>query len=258
MFWKLIHLWKILRNYLLCKLFLITGILKYPSSILPNATYVREIDINNLLIDSYFFVTRRFECLIGDLYDSELDILKSSAFILRDVPGMSMSILGAFFISEYNKFRPINEGQEIWADGSDVLLSDHINNYEIIEPFLSAYFPGNEIHDQSVPFFHSIEKQTVKLLVKDGQEPVVDKKENKYKTFGKTLLKHAPTKLNYWHVELELHDHVPSLIDRDKKLRATKNKDAAQFVIDHILTACGSVQINPEIPLIPRHCYIAN
>ncbi|WP_143014006.1 hypothetical protein [Mucilaginibacter sp. OK268] len=193
--------------------------------------------------ENNFILTRRVDKPIHDIYDQEMDLLRSSTFNNSDVPGMSLNMLGGKFIPEYNKFKTKAKGSEYWTS-QYVWLCEYIKDYEIIEhSFTNIYFQSEDLHKLDIPFTREINRDSKRLYVSLNIDPTTVG--DKYKDNGQLFLKHCPTNLNYWHAEIALTDIDEKELNRNKLNNSQKT--ATTYVIDHILSVCCSISETQNI-----------
>lgn len=249
MSFKLINLLKGLKNIFLCSFYSIVGRLKYPAIILPKSSFYNPIDFEKLLSEVNVVFTRRIDVGINDIHN-EVGVIKTSLFKRKDVPGMSLNILGKHFKSKFNKFKTQKEGSEYW-EGQPIYLSNHINHFtEVDINFSNLYLSSSDLHHVPVPFYRPNDRESIKLYESLGIQPVIDG--SRLMAEGEIFLEHKPTNLNYWHAELSFNSIDGTPINRNKLTPI--QKEAADHVIEHILTGTATIDEPLPIPAIPsRH-----
>jgi hypothetical protein len=232
------------KNYLLYKFFFhIKGYTYYPSSILPKIKYCTKIDIDALLRHQELYILRRSNKTRSETFN-ELGILREDAILGKEIPGLSMNLLGAKFKAGFIKYVPHVKTRAVvnWDGSKTIYLSDFIGLYSTIEIYSPIFFRGSDIHNISIPYVKKENKELTRIL---GKLKLKYRLSNgDVKATGRAVLEHVPTNLNYWHVEQCL------LNFNDIAIPTLKNgfdKDISGYFIAHVL----SVKALPDIDVQP-------
>ena len=233
-----------------CKYYVRTGKVNYPQKILPNIKYVHIIvDMDSLLSAQKSYSVHRSALPLTHTFN-ELGILREDAIPINRIPGLSMNLLGSFFQVEDIKFNPKSPGSDNWDGLLIVNICDFLDCIETIEPpFSPVFFDLSEIHNADVPFERNLDKDLKRKLI---QAKIIDDKYSKSKKElnYKIEIKHAPTNLNYWHIELTLWDY--NIGDKTKiKDAGSKWKEAlCKQALTDVLVANAYSEISDleEIP----------
>lgn len=245
---------KNLQNILLCKWYRLIGRLTFPSKILPRTSYKSQIDIDNLLENLQVYVLRRSDYSLEDTFN-ELGNLRSDAVIPKQIPFLSLNMLGGHFKTKHAFIRIGKEGSRKWIKNEKVYLSEFVNGYEILNKGCSIYIDANSIHNQSFPYSQpstSELREEVDKFFKFIPKPTAEK--DGFHFQGNVKIVHDPTILNYWHVEYNIFDF------KGETIKHKKSKYIEQLCLD-ILTDIVSVNAYPdvkEITMIPENFYKAS
>ena len=246
-------LWKDLKNFLICKFRLFTKGSFYPNSILPKLRYRRYINIDELIEKQQMVILRRSDKPVAETFN-DLGILREDALVAKDLPGFSMNLLGANFKTPFIKYVPIinTKATERWNGIDKIYLADYINLYKIKEVWSPIFFKGSDMHNLEIPYTKSEDKSILKVLKKLHLKYEVS--DSTINSSGKAIIKHVPTNLNYWHLELHLTNFNGDII---KKVSNQFDKDISGYLISHVLSVKGSQELNVAIDIIPKSFYIS-
>ncbi|HKC69730.1 MAG TPA: hypothetical protein VKG26_15940 [Bacteroidia bacterium] len=208
------------------------GKIAYPFKILPSKKYKQEITIDDIFNSELdFLITRRSEKKPEDTFD-EFGEVRVDALIdsLREIPGFSMNLLGGKFKPRHIAFNPKSPASKPWDKDNDKYLWMKFIKYAVfLKPTTPIYYNIKDVHRQEFPFRRLEDANYKKLVANMANKPIViDKKAS---CTGISLIKHAPNKLNYWHIEFHLND---GLTPEDDTVKKVKNKmlaaeDLAKF-----------------------------
>lgn len=181
----------------------------YPTVILPRTYYSDEIDVKKLYAEmTDFWVSRRVE---GE-FEKVANRYGNGWKIERDafgdkIVGYSMNIEGALFDSrKHICIRQIGEGCEPWKDKKAIFILRYRECYEKVVGF-PIYYKASIFQDVPIPYEKNIDKKEYNVLTSNAHKYKLI--EDKFKDTGlvkvmaHTYLKHAPTNLNYWHIQLQ-------------------------------------------------------
>jgi len=244
----LLNLLKGLQNTLLCKYYQLRGKYNYPLSILPKKSYRHIIDIDNLLTEGDFFLVRRSDKSVNETFN-ELNILREDAILVKDVPGMSLNLLGGEFKSEHIMYSPKDNGSKRWKGERVYFFIDFKKSYVILSNPVHIYFPVKKLHGKTFPYYRGKDDHTKKIISALNLKP---EQNGKYKFTGSSRITHDPTNLNYWHIELELKDDNG---DRIKNASSAWITSAAQEALGHFITGSAKNTI-PVIEPIKTKFYL--
>lgn len=181
----------------------------YPTIILPRTYYHKEIDVKRLFADlSDFWVSRRGEGVFEKVASRYGNGWKIERDAFGDkIVGYSMNIEGALFEGgKHVCIRQTGEGSKPWKEKKAIFIFRYLKCYEKAVGF-PIYYKASLFQDVPVPYEKNIDKKEYKVLTSDAHRHKMI--EDKFKEAGlvkvlaHTYLKHAPTNLNYWHIQLQ-------------------------------------------------------
>jgi len=247
---KLQNLWKVLKDFFYYNYRCLLGKSRYPKSILPKQNYTPLLDFDVMSTQGEFFIIRRADVNCRDIFN-EAGALKEGVLSSKDIPGLSMNLLGAFYLPKHIKFRTINKGAESWLNNSKIYMSDFINDYTILNNFCAIIYKLNCLHNASVPFINEKNKVSDKFVKAFNLTPEIIG--TKYKLEGKIRISHAPTNLNFWHVELDLIDATNIKITRkDDNAWARSSK---RHILEHFLSV-PMLEIPENMKKVDKNFYV--
>jgi hypothetical protein len=217
--------------------------LSYPIRIIPKQSYKTEITIQDILDINDTAIVRRSLRNHKDIFD-RFGSLRQDALIedLKDVPGLSMNLLGASF--KTNDIRYIAKGvaSKKWDGFENKLWLNYIKYASFSCDATPIFFYLKDIHNKTVPYvvpqkttneekFKKLKKAFSFEIKEDGEEATI---------FGASVIKHTPNKLNYWHVEFVILDIEARYTPTETKItrkRSSSNyvKTAAEHALNDIL-----------------------
>lgn len=234
MFQTFQHLPKALRNILRCSYLRFLGELDYPNSILPKRRYKPIININDLIKEQAVWLIRRSNKNFDDTFDKVGNeyFLKGDVIPRSDVPSLSLNLLGGYFDSQHIKYRTQlkKPASNKWDGKTIVYLSDHLDDFVVVEDCSPIFIDANAVHDAKVPYKHPVDND-VKNFYKSLNKELVEV-DNKTGVEGKTVVVHDPINLNYWHVELKVLDYS----GKEVNYKGSKwIKDYCQVILDDVI-----------------------
>jgi hypothetical protein len=231
----------------------LNGPVQFPISILPKASYVLTIDFPSLIENQEVFILRRSDRPKEETFN-ELGLLRVDVLKPKEIPFLSLNLLGGDFISEYSRFRIFGKGMERWPGDIDISLEDYPGCFNVIEQICNIFLNANGLHGQKIqyqqPQTKDLTKQVDEFFKGAGKIPVPQ--EGVFEFEGLVNLVHDPTNLNYWHLEYNLFDYkgIPF-----KKVSSTYTENFCKTVISNIICANSSSEA-PEIKGIPKEFYL--
>lgn len=184
---------------------------QYPRQLLPRKEYSNLLDINILAekVPNLTVVRRSdqpIRCLDGTT------ILDEDC-ITKNVFDYSMNLLGGGFDAyRHIKFRQTGAGNDKW-DGKKHLSDEDIDHsYCILGNAYPIFFMVTDINHVTLPYKKKYNRkkemtQSLKSLLSDAEMKRYEDtwEKGKYMEFkGEMTVVHAPTMMNYWHVELKI------------------------------------------------------
>lgn len=223
----------------------------FPISILPKFNYVSLIDVQTLLKNQTVFIIRRSDKSSEDTFN-ELGKLRDDALLPKEIPFLSLNILGGLFKPEHSKFRIIKEGGVRWRNKEFISIVNFLNDYQILENYCLVYIEANGVDSQDFPYSQPSHKDLDREVEKFFQH--VDKPKvinGSYSFKGLSKLLHDPVNLNYWHMELNIFNYQGAPIQYKSNPYI---KVLCQQVISNIISA-NSFQEMPDFQEIPKTFY---
>ena len=217
------YLPKNLRNILVCSYLIIIRKLKYPYNILPCKKYKIKLDIDILIYINDVFISR-----LSNLSREESFITIFNQKLLNDdaidnirIANLSVNLIGGKFKKNHTKFLAKGDGAKMW-NGDLVYLVDYLKDYEYYKDRGIIFIDAKKIHNIELPYnLHSdpnLHKEVAKFQDVVGNCRVITNiPKQEIKVIGKIFLKHSPTNLNYWHLELKVENYSETIIDNPKK-----------------------------------------
>lgn len=204
----------------------------YPESILPSASYCQTLDVDTLL-ENYPVLSVVRQVVLGSD-----DFVRSDS----DVVGLSVNLLGGRYnVKKHLPFLPKSPDATHPWDGNNVnILEYSIDDYTVTDSCYGVYFKVADIHNKVFPFrklfntqkdrddFQIKAKSHCKDLGISWEERLVDifvTKKNPVQVKAITKIVHAPVRMNYWHMMLE----VLPIGEETYILPKERNKGAVKF-----------------------------
>lgn len=243
---------RILRNTLRTNFLRCSGKLIFPLQILPKRNYKSVMNISALIENQSVFILRRSDNSFSDTFN-ELGLLREKALIPKEIPFLSLNLLGGKFKPAYACFRIINDGQKKWINNEPIFICEYLKDFKKLNTTCNIYLNANGIDNQSIPYEMTKNKPLEKEINKFfNYIPKPHIKDGKFELMGKTEIHHDPTKLNYWHVEYNLIDYKGETL---KYNGSEYIKGFCKKVITDILCA-NSYNYYPDVKPIPKKFYI--
>lgn len=227
-----------------CKALRLKGELDYPLSILPKKYYIRQMDMNKICTEIAPIIVRRSEKKQDEVFN-KLGSLLENVFSEKEIPNMSMNLLGGQFKSEHIQFNPTKEATKIWDGQELIFYSKYHSLVQKLTTTTPIFFDVENIHNITLPYQRSKDKSISKLI--DALYPKPMEKEGIYELKGKSLVSHEPTLLNYWHVEFQIKDFEDKLI-KDTKSAWRKNviETALNIICENASMNCKDITAIPS------------
>lgn len=245
MYQKLKFSLKVLKNIFLVSWIWIAR--KYPLSILPKNGYKKKMDFD-AISGMDFILLRRSNEQTAEATFTRFGTLSERAILLKDLPGMSMFLLGGRLKPKHIGFRQIGQGMLDWS-GERIYFIDYRHDFEKLEYAVPIYFRFDSIQNREFPYYKIDDKETRKFVsMLQLDVPVVD---GNRQFSGRCLISHCPTNLNYWHVELQLLDAKMDPIKNSGKNWATS---AIKLALQQVLSVAFEQQ--PDLIRIPASIFV--
>jgi len=130
---------RILRNTLRINFLKFSGKLIFPLEILPKRNYRPVINLSSLIENQSVFILRRSNASFSDTFN-ELGYLRESALIPKEIPNLSLNLLGGKFKPKDACFRIINNGQKKWMNNEPVFLCEYLKDFKKLDKIKLVIF----------------------------------------------------------------------------------------------------------------------
>lgn len=245
------HLPRILRDIFLYNFYKRFRNCDFPVSILPKLNYVSLIDIQSLLDKQTVYIIRRSDKSSEDTFN-ELGKLRDDALQPREIPFLSLNLLGGYFKPEDSKFKILKKGIVRWEGREFISIIDFLHDYEKLNNYCLIYIEANGVNGQIIPYRQPSYKDLdieVEKFFKHVDKPKITNGSYEFKAVSNIV--HDPVILNYWHMELRLLNYQDSPIEYKSSawLKALCNQ-----VISNIISANSFKEI-PNYQEIPREFF---
>ncbi len=167
------------------------------------------MDIDSLLTAQEVYLLRRSDNTIENTFCDTTGFLRSEILKPKEIPFLSLNILGGKFKPEHACFRILNKGIQKWVNDENIFFYEYEGDYEKLEKYCLIYINANVIHRKSFPYNPTVNtelKLEVEKFFNKFQTPIPSIINKSYNLEGQTKIVHDPTKLNYWHIEYNLCD----------------------------------------------------
>jgi hypothetical protein len=223
----------------------------FPVSILPKFNYVSVIDIQSLLNGQTVYVLRRSLKSFNDTFN-DLGKLREDAVTTKEIPFLSLNLLGGLFKPEHTRIRVLNNGVNRWKNNDFISIIDFLNDFTHIDNYSIVYIEANGVDGQTIPYTQTENKDLTKEINRFFEyidKPIIS--DGSYTLEGVTKLLHDPINLNYWHLELNILDFKRNPI----KHRSSRYiEDICKKILTDIICANSFSNVK-DIPEIPKNIY---
>lgn len=234
---------------------------EYPIRILPKEQYVRRIDVGLLHKECQTsLLARRLDAEECPFHYIGGRKLLNEGVINDDVLDWSTNLLGGEFKIEDVFWRQKGEGIEEWNDG-DVDICKYNGCYEHTKSSYCVFIAINSLHNITVPYKRVFgSKSDLEKYLEKTHDITVDAIEQQHAGYEQECratitIEHKPTKLNYWHMTIEITPKdFTEPITRDGK----KNKSVKRRVKEalHLHIIKNVICEEPQISGIPQRLYV--
>ena len=196
------------------------------------------------------FVTRRLDVPFEKAYNKLGNeyYLRQDALDKKRVPNMSMNLMGGKFKEKDISFSSLNDtGSQSWIHPNKVFLDEYIGRYNIYKEYTVVYFTVSEIHNIPIPYLRPKDKNSDNLVKALANKPKIINE--KYEFYGRGLVQHSPTNLNYWHIEYEIRDGENKIILENK---SNWQSTFCEALISDLLVVNGVHKL--DNPIVPISC----
>lgn len=207
----------------------------YPYCILPRHEYKNQFSIQQVINHNEYYLVRRSEKNFQDTFD-DFGQVKISALIenYRDVPGLSMNILGGLFRPKHISFVLKGPATNPWIKNMDKhIWIKHIWYITYLKKTTPIFFKLNDIHGCDFPYHREENKDYKKLVQGMTIKPnIID---GVAECSGTSIVEHSPNKLNYWHIEFHIKSGLGNL-ENEPRVKTVKNKSFTEAQLENFRT----------------------
>jgi len=229
---------KILKDILAYKLDVFLGTkIGYPFHILPIKSFVKKINIDDLLKSNKVYSVRRSELSFRETFNETM-MLREDALNYNSVPSLSVNLLGGMLLPRdafFNIKRStgVKSGLEKWPGGSNVCFYEYLNDYSFEKDVCLIYLDVNKLHRHQFPYNRVVDANLKMELAKFDK--FIDKStmiNGEVNFLGNIQFSHDPIFLNYWHAELLVFDENDEMV---VKIKSKYQKKFCKQIINDII-----------------------
>lgn len=208
------------------------AIISYPRNLVPKGGFRKEIQIADLVTEGPIGIVRRsLKSSKAETFD-KFGTVREDALIghRREIPELSLNLLGGRFILSHICYSCVKDAAKYWDGIETHLWIRYFKWVTYKKPSIPIFFFLDDLHNKTFPYYRTDDKEVRKLLKSLQIDPEITGSQAKF--YGASIIKHAPSRLNYWHIEFRLLDiearikGTPSVIVRDK-IRSYKDLSIA-------------------------------
>lgn len=246
------NLWWVSKKFCRSKLSRQNNIIPYPWCLIPKRKYKSRLCIDSLLETQKLFIVRRSDKNHSETFNI-FGTLRKDALTVKELPNLSMNLLGGKFKSKHLKFIPKGSSSNVWNGKDAIMLKDYENQYEIAQTSTPIFIEAGLLNNIQIPY-NNAGREALKLaklnkLDIDYSDPNLPKLNEK----GISKISHQPTNLNYWHVELQIFNKNN---DKIAKAKDMVGKSASEYILIHIISKKASSEIPSFYYPISKSHYI--
>lgn len=242
--------------------------MRYPKYLLPKR-YFRLFLIDELKpIDFNFQLIRRSLKIRSETFD-KFGQVKPAAVLgqtpdgnlnIKEVPGLSLVLLGGKFKSEHIKFRGYGIAMSNWPLKQDVTYQEVSQYIEELpnDQCVPIYFSLKQVHNSTVPYIRPVDKNFKKKIPK---EFMIKEGPNELK--AAVTIVHKPTLCNYWHIEFYIKDLLSKEEIKKDKISTSdlESEDAKSWkygtqiafaILENIIATNGKEECSKPSKISPR------
>lgn len=221
----------------------------------PNFPIVRRV-LRNFDEDSNFFIDLG-QGVYHIKLDADLDSLGLKSFVdlSMNIISEDSSLESSYYYHDILKIGDNKIG--VW-NGEEVNLDKYGDVYHYTPTCYFLIFESKNLHNIQFPFHRKYNNAEEWDSEKDDIDSLIDSVFNKnttYSVIGKTILRHAPTPLNYWHIVIDVHapNSKPPLRNAKSKWR----QDVQTNIFENVIRKNISINsIKSKCLPMPKSNYI--
>ena len=182
----------------------------YPSEIIPQPGYVVPFPLDKLKeLKGDYLVCYRITGSVGDNLEAGSfmgrRLLKKSCF--SHMAHMSMNLYGGLFKPEYVCFAQKRPASDPWNGKSEVKLEDYEGLYPAVEDAVPIFYRASSLTianlTTNITFANKDAYDSLLALYPADPFPAYQKG-LRVDVVTDVMIVHAPTNLNYWHLQMEV------------------------------------------------------
>lgn len=186
----------------------------YPKELIPNSNMMFPFPLQSLVErKGDYVVCYRLKGTVDDNMDEDtlggMEVLKEECF--EHIVHMSMNLIGGGFRPDHVIFVQKKPGSDPWNGAEDVCLEDFAHCIEEMAEATPVFYLASKVNNM---------ERTVKATFNNSdaykafKNAMVNAKPDCWPEFYKGIsvdvpfaicIEHAPSKLNYWHVQMEVY-----------------------------------------------------
>lgn len=204
---------------------------QYPVRILPSVKYKLRLQLTEIAETPVYLVRRSDKS--PEKTFNKLGHVREDAFVKKDIPRMSMFLMGGKLLLDHICFRTGKQGSEEWG-GEKVYFQQICKDFLKLEVATPIFFNLTDLNEISFPYRRKDDKDTKRLVESLKLQSVKDASGD-IRLEGRSGVQHSPTVLNYWHTELMLNDVAGKPIKQVVK-DGHWTASAAEYMYQHLLS----------------------
>jgi hypothetical protein len=225
---------------------------KFPKEIIPKVGFLSKIPIDELIERQNLIVIRRVDKSSDETFNT-IGTLREDALIPKEIPFLSLNILGGAFKIHHSKYKINKDGMERWDGNRKIKLFQFRDSFTEIDNYTIIFMDTSKINNQNFPYNQpkstEINKEIANFFKHVGLPSLSG---GEFNLEGKIKLLHDPLNLNYWHAELNIIDFKG---DSMKFKRSKYIEKLCSEIIVNII-CINSYKAEPCITSIPKQYYI--
>lgn len=188
----------------------------YPIEILPSPQFKRELKIDEFPEGYAAYIHRKSEEIREKCFAKGIeDVVHLMPKVITYLLGLSVNLLGGEFKPQVHAiWRQLGDGTLPWK-GEEIDLRKYSSCYvPVSDDYPDFFFPVKSLHHLVIEYPRSFNKEKDLKgfhIVQDVMDDINKKEKEEGKNTwnpkkiveGYLLVSHKPTKLNYWHYEVE-------------------------------------------------------
>lgn len=230
---------------------------QYPIRILPQKRYVKNINIDELNEHcKKSFLVRRLAPDENPFHNIGGQKLLKEGVIKDDVLDWSTNLLGGEFKVEDIQWKQEGEGCSYWK-GEEINIADYEGCYTCLESVYPVFIAIGKLHKMGIPYKRKFGQKSDVIhyaedthdLTKEDVEQWTPKEDPQ--CHATITVEHKPTKLNYWHMTVEItpldfKEPMDRNSKRSKSLKDRVKKALHAHIVKNVQCKCTEIESIPE------------